>query len=87
MPFDLLLPTALADQGWKVKIRDRERLETPHVTVLFKTRSWRVSLRDLEFLDRAPPPRDVPDEILTAIHAGLDELREAWDERYPTNPV
>lgn len=87
MPFDLPLPATLAEQGWKAKIRDRERLETPHVTVMFKTRSWRVSLRDLCFLDCAPPPRNVPGEIVTAIEASLDELRAAWDARYPSNPV
>ena len=87
MPFDLRLPESLSGRGWKAKIRDRERLETPHITVLLRTRSWRVSLRDLTFLDRAPPPRDVPREIVDAITGNLRRLREAWDAMYPDNPV
>lgn len=79
MPFDLRLSESLSGRGWKAKIRDRERLETPHITVLLRTRSWRVSLRDLTFLDRAPPPRDVPREIVDAIAGNLRRLQEARD--------
>ena len=87
MPFDLPLPEPLARQGWKAKVRDRERLETPHITVLFKTRSWRVSLRSLETLGLEPPPRDVPHEILEAIERHLSSLCGAWNPMYPDNPV
>ena len=36
MPFNLELPEALKQAGWKVKIHDSERLEPPHVTVYRK---------------------------------------------------
>jgi hypothetical protein len=86
MPYSLPLPELLAHQGWKVKIRDRERNEPPHVTILDRTRAWRYGLRKLEFLDREPPPREVPDEVIAAIHAGLEECRRVWDQMYPENP-
>src|SRR3954447_14063766 len=36
MPFDLPLTRKLRVQGWKVKIREKERVEPPHVTVMNK---------------------------------------------------
>ena len=51
MPFELLVPAA--DRGWKVKIREKERNEEPHVHVMFKTRDFRISLRTRAFLQ--PP--------------------------------
>jgi hypothetical protein len=86
MPYSLALPQRLG-RAWKVKIRDRERNEPPHVTVLFRTRAWRYDLRDLRFLDREPPPDDVPREVVAAIHASLGECRRMWDLMYPENPV
>lgn len=86
MAYTLPLPELLAQQGWKVKIRDRERNEPPHVTILHRTRAWRYGLRELGFLDREPPPREVPDEVIGAIHARLEECRRVWDEMYPENP-
>ncbi len=41
MPYELLLPSRVRAQGWKVKIRDKERLEPPHATVLKRMESWR----------------------------------------------
>jgi hypothetical protein len=79
------VPAALAQQGWKVKIRDRERNEPPHVTVLFRTRAWRYGLR--VFLDREPPPREVPAELIEAIEAQVDQIKATWDMMYPQNPV
>jgi len=32
MPLQLNLPERLLHEGWKVKIRDRERVEPPHAT-------------------------------------------------------
>jgi len=87
MPFDLPLPAPFASRGWRAKIRDRERLEVPHITVLFKTRSWRIGLRDLAFLDRAPPPREVPRVVLNAVAAEIEAARDAWNAMYPSNPV
>ncbi|SRR6266571_1093730 len=56
MPFALKLPEPWASRGWKAKIRDRERLEPPHVTILHKTSAWRFELRSEKFLDREPDP-------------------------------
>jgi len=52
MPYALQLTQALRQAGWKVKIHDFERLETPHATIYRKKRKWRLSLRDGAFLDR-----------------------------------
>lgn len=81
------VPVVFAQQGWKVKIRDRERTEPPHVTILFRTRAWRYGLRERAFLDRVPPPREVPAEVAGAIEAQLDHIRAVWDQMYPENPV
>jgi hypothetical protein len=88
MPFEVALPAAAKKAGWKVKIRDRERLEPPHVTILFKTEAWRVGLRDEELL--VPPGGSwsaLPPEVRQAIEAHWDELIAAWDAMYPENPV
>jgi hypothetical protein len=87
MAFALPLPSSVADQGWKVKIRDRERLEPPHVTVLHRTRAWRWNLRSGEFMDVDPPASDVPNEIVELITANLVLLCSEWDRMYPSNPV
>ncbi len=87
MPFSLPLPEPLASRGWKVKIRDRERLEPPHATILHRTRAWRFNLRSEEFLDREPDPKDVPGKVVDAIHANLAALRREWDRMFPENPV
>jgi hypothetical protein len=50
-------------------------------------RTWRIGLRDLEFLDRDPPPREVPPAIVDLVRANIHGLRRAWDEMYPENPV
>ena len=87
MSFSLRLPHPWGSQGWKVKIRDRERLEPPHVTLMHGTRSWRWSLRSQVFLDQQPDPKGVPNAILTSVRESLDFLRRAWDRMYPENPV
>ena len=81
------VPGAFAQQGWKVKIRDRERNEPPHVTILFRTRAWRYGLRERAFLDREPPPREVPAEVIEAIRSQIDQIAAVWDQMYPKNPV
>jgi hypothetical protein len=87
MAFSLPLPSPWDHQGWKLKIRDRERLEPPHVTVLHRSRAWRWNLRSGGFMDADPPPNDVPTEIVVFIERSLVTLRPAWDAMYPTNPV
>ncbi|HEU0079658.1 MAG TPA: hypothetical protein VFQ76_18515, partial [Longimicrobiaceae bacterium] len=87
MAYSFSVPAALAQQGWKVKIRDRERNEPPHVTILFRTRAWRYGLRERLFLDREPPPREVPVKVIAAIEAQLGQIKAVWDQMYPENPV
>lgn len=87
MSFALPLPNEWSKQGWKVKIRNDERNEEPHVTVLRRRWAWRLSLRTGEFLDRVPDPREVPGELVSHVWASRKKLRARWDERYPENPV
>ena len=87
MPFTLLLPPPWSNQGWKAKIRDRERLEPPHVTIIQGVKSWRFCLRTEQFLDVQPDPKDVPAGLLSAIRGQVVELRQQWDDMYPENPV
>lgn len=70
-----------------MKIRDRERVEPPHVTILHKTNAWRYDLREPGFLDREPDLRQVPTDVLAEVHTELAELRAQWDVMYPQNPV
>lgn len=87
MPFSVTLPEPWATRGWKAKIRDRERLEPPHVTIQHKTRSWRFDLRSTTFLDREPDPKEVPEEIVRTVRLNLELLRQEWDRMFPENPV
>lgn len=87
MPFTLNPPEPWASRGWKVKIRDRERLEPPHVTVLHRTRAWRFDLRSEKFLDREPNPNQVPKRVLDAVRSNLTLLRQEWDRMFPENRV
>jgi hypothetical protein len=87
MAFTLPLPPPWDSQRWKLKIRDRERLEPPHATVLHRTRAWRWNPRAGGFMDVDPPPDDVPEEIVAFIDQNLERLRTEWDGMYPSNPV
>lgn len=87
MPFALTLPEPWASRGWKAKIRDRERLEPPHVTVLYKTSAWRFDLRREAFLDKEPGPKDVPEEVIGTVRSNLTLLRQEWDRMYPVNRI
>lgn len=87
MPFELGVPRVLRQQGWKVKILDREGAEEPHATVFFKTWKWRISLRNQRFLDGFPKPSQVPADVLTCIADNLELLRRHWDALHPENPV
>jgi hypothetical protein len=86
MAFRLPLSRHLSRQ-WAVKIRDWERVEPPHVTILRRGRAWRWDLRSGEFMDTVPDPSDVPAAVLKVITANWERLRAAWDEMYPENPV
>jgi hypothetical protein len=88
MPFDVPLPRKLRAQGWKVKIREKERVEPPHVTVMHKADDWRLGLRDKQLL--VPPGgriKDLDPAVIRAIEDQWEQLIEAWDARYPENPV
>ena len=87
MPYNLALPLPLRRQGWKAKIREKERLETPHVSIILRTKTWRFDLRESRFLDRVPRPREVPAPLRTFLRRNLAVLRQAWDDMYPENPV
>ena len=90
MAFTLDLLEPLGSEGWKVKIRDKERLEPPHVTIFHKRRIWRFGLRDREFL---VPPGGTWKEIDARVRAVIEapenwqRLCEEWDSANPTNPV
>lgn len=89
MPYKLTLSKVRRDAGWKVKIHDEEGPEEPHVTVYRKRRSWRVALRGDpgRFLDKEDKWGQLDKEVQTAIKGNWDELRKAWDELHPHNPV
>ena len=87
MAFRLKLPQPWESQGWKVKVRDRERVEPPHITIIFRRRAWRLGLRDGEFLDEEPDPSDVPTELVSWVREQHSELVRQWDRMYPENPV
>jgi len=88
MPYELHLPKRLKTKGWKVKIREKERLEPPHVTILCGKKEWRVGLRDKRFL--VPPGgkwADIDDEVRQLIEKSWRSLQNAWDGKYPSNPM
>jgi hypothetical protein len=87
MAFSLRLARKLVKQGWKVKIRDKERLEPPHVTILRFTRVWRLSLRDGTFLEEDDRWNQIHDEVRQAVENEWETLRAEWDRLYPDNPV
>jgi len=87
MAFSLKLSAALTAQLWKVKVRDKERLEEPHVSIMFKSKTWRFSIRRRVFLDKSPDPKDVPREVVTTIEESIDLLVTEWNKQYPENLV
>jgi hypothetical protein len=86
MAFNLRLPAVLARMRWKVKIRDKERVEDPHFTIIWKTRVWRVCLRDGRFMDGGSW-KDVPEGLREIVRDNWERLCAAWDEMYPNNPI
>jgi hypothetical protein len=88
MPFDAPLTRKLKTEGWKVKIREKERVEPPHVTISHKADEWRLGLRDKQLL--APPGgriKDIDPAVMQIIEEHWDQRVEAWDAKYPENPV
>lgn len=68
MAYTLPLTAPLRKARWKVKIRDKETRDPPHVTIVRETRSWRINLRTGEFMDTSPEASEVPDDLLALIH-------------------
>ncbi len=87
MPFTLKLSEPWAGRGWRVKIRDRERLEPPHVTILHRTGAWRFDLRSEKFLDKEPDPTDVPKAVVDEVRSNLPLLRQEWNRMFPENAI
>jgi hypothetical protein len=88
MPFDVPLPKKLKADGWKVKIREKERVEPPHVTIMHRTEEWRLGLRDKQLL--VPPGgriKDINPGVMQAIDEHWERLVAAWDAKYPKSPV
>ena len=88
MPFDVPLPKRLKAEGWKVKIREKERVEPPHVTIMHRAEEWRLGLRDGQLLE--PPGgriRDIDPTVMQIIKEYWERLIEAWDAKYSENPV
>ena len=88
MPFELPLPKRLKAEGWKVKIREKERVEPPHATVMHKAREWRLGLRDKRLL--VPPGgriKDIDPGVMRIVEEHWERLIAAWDAKYPENPV
>lgn len=87
MAYNLPLPEPYKSQRWKVKIRELERLEPPHVSILHKAKTWRWDLRNRRFMDNDPPVREVPEEIITLIISSIEILISEWDKKYSHNKV
>lgn len=87
MPQQLRLPPYLVIDRWKVKIRDLEGPEPPHVTLIRGATAWRWNLRERRFMDRRPDPRVVPGELVELLRANHQDLVRWWDAAYPWNPV
>ncbi len=89
MAFNFPLPNNLRQARWKVKIRDKETREPPHVTIIRGTKAWSINLRTGQFMDTRPKPSEVPDEIIELIQQqeNWQQLCGEWDSMYPNNPV
>jgi hypothetical protein len=89
MAYTLPLTEALRKARWKVKIRDKETREPPHVTIIRGTDAWRIDLRSRDFMDADPDPAEVPEELIELImdETTWEQLCDEWDKMYPNNPV
>ncbi|HEX8904480.1 MAG TPA: hypothetical protein VF771_06545 [Longimicrobiaceae bacterium] len=87
MAFTLGAPEPWASGGWKIKILDREWGEEPHFNFMRGRGMWRFGLRRISFMDRAPDPREVPEELVEFAMENLALLIQHWDAAHPRNPV
>ena len=85
MAYTLPMTEALRKARWKVKIRDKETREPPHVTIIRGTDAWRIDLRTGEFMDDDPDPAKVPKELIDLIKNGKNwkQLGDQWDWSAP----
>ena len=75
MPLALSITKKLEKAGWKIKIRDREKnIESPHATILIKTKCWRYNLRTKKFMDKNPNPKEIPAELIKELEDHYDLL-------------
>ena len=87
MPFDLPLPKKLKAEGWKVKIREKERVEPPHVTVMHKADEWRLGLRDRQLL--VPPGgriKDIDPAVMRIIEEHWERLHRSLGREVSGEP-
>ena len=87
MAFSLPLPEPWRTQGWRAKIRDKERAEPPHVSIIHKSKSWRINLRTGLIMNETPPAKEVPKQLMEVIAEKRNQLIAEWDKMYPHNPV
>ncbi len=83
----VLFPLPAKWRRWKLKIRDRERLEPPHVSLLKGTECWRIDLRTAAILDREPDPAAVPRALRQHMRKNRNLYIKRWNELDPENPV
>ena len=87
MPFSLGLPRRLRNARWKVKIREDERLEPPHATILRGIRAWRVDLRTGQLMDLGDAWNQIDPGVQQAIRDSWEVLCAQWNRMYPGNPI
>jgi len=89
MAFALPLTQSLRKARWKVKIRDKEAREPPHVTIIRGTVAWRIGLRSGEFMENEPDPAEGPGALIDLIRGNdaWPRLCDEWDRMYPKNLV
>lgn len=87
VPTEIRLPSDLKADRWKLKIRDKEAREPPHVTILRRTDAWRINLRTHGFMDDHPRPDEVPEKLMTFVEENWQSICDKWNEKYPGNPV
>jgi hypothetical protein len=88
IPFDVPLPRTRKAKGRTVKIREKECVEPPHVTNMRKAGESRLGLCDRLLL--VPPGgriKDIAAAVMEVIEEYWERLVEAWDAKYPENPV
>lgn len=88
MPRQLAIPKKWENAGWRIKVSDKEEVEPPHVTIIQGPLRWRFGLREQAFLDRKPPAREVPKELVEWLRQHQKDCVDAWDALYGSrNPV